>query len=124
LRNLPEVNFTFAEARKNPAVVVERSLRIARDFLDGKVSAATSSLMIASSTTPGAIKNLMSVSRVRIRPWLEDFFHEDDRAAGRPWGVEKVRLQVEGAEKVEQHGWLLWNAANVYTENSLTKVSP
>jgi hypothetical protein len=35
--------------------------------------------------------------------------------------MEKVKLQIEGAEKVEQHGWLLWNAANIYTENALIK---
>jgi hypothetical protein len=120
LNNLPEVNLTFAQARQNSGVVVGRSLQIARDFLDGKTTIATSSIKTASST-PGAIKNLIPVSRARIRPWLEDFFHEDDRAAGRPSGMEKVRLQIEGAEKVEQHGWLLWNAANIYTENALTR---
>ena len=59
--------------------------------------------------------------RLRLRPWLEDFFHEADRVAGRPYGIQKVRLQIDAAEKVGGHGWLLWNAANVYTQGALKK---
>lgn len=118
-KNLPVVNFSVSQARKNPDVVVYRSLQFARDFLDGKISTstfngfspATSAITLAASSTPR--------SRARLRPWLEDFFHEEDRVAGRPWGVEKIRKQVEAAEKAEPHGWLLWNAANIYTEGAL-----
>lgn len=120
LNNLPAVNFNFVQVRKNPNVVVERSLRVARDFLDGKTNIATSSVITASSTLP-LTGSSTPISRARLRPWLEDFFHEDDRVAGRPWGEEKVKLQIRGAEKVEKHGWLIWNAANIYTEGALRK---
>lgn len=119
LNNFAAINFTFSQVRQNPGVVVERSLRLARDFLDGKISTTTAHLL--SSSTPEIVKNPTPRSRARLRPWLEDFFHEDDRTAGRPWGAEKVRMQIEAAEKVEQHGWLIWNAANVYTAEAFRK---
>ncbi len=122
-REFEAVNFSFAEARANPAVVVERSLLFARDFLNGKngtttvvylsTSVATNSVAVSVPATPR--------SRAKLRPWLEDFFHEDDRVAGRLYGVDKVRAQIDAAERAESHGWLLWNAANVYTEGALKK---
>lgn len=121
LNNLKAVNFSFVQARQNPGVVVERSLRIARDFLDGKASTTTP--VVHASSTAGSRSAASStqtlLSRVRLRPWLEDFFHEDDRLAHRPWGAEKVKLQIEGAERVEKHGWMLWNASNIYTGEAL-----
>ena len=112
VRHLPKVQFSYGQARTNPGVVVERSSMVARDFLDGKLSTTS----IATSTVRLAPRH-----EVRLRPWLEDFFHEDDRTSGRPYGEEKVRLQMKGAEEVEDHGWLLWNASNVYTESALDK---
>lgn len=112
VRHLPRVQFSYAQARTNPGVVVERSLMVAKDFLDGKLN---------STTTASSTAQLPSRHEVRLRPWLEDFFHEDDRTSGRPYGEEKVRLQIKGAEEVEDHGWLLWNASNVYTESALDK---
>ena len=109
-RGREAVHYTFAEARAHPGVVVGRSLMAARDFFDGI------------ATTSGATSSPAALGvRARIRPWLEDFFHEDDRASGRPWGKEKVRLQIDAAESVEDHGWMLWNAANVYTDEALRK---
>lgn len=110
-RNLSPVNLTASQARTHPDVVVERSLRFARDYLDG-VHASSS----ATTTSLSALRD-----SVRLRPWLEDFFHEEDRVAGRPFGAQKVRMQIDAAERVEKHGWLLWNAANVYTEGALRK---
>lgn len=112
LRRLPRVQFSYAQARANPGVVVERSLMVAKDFLDGKLN---------STTTASSTAQLQPRHEVRLRPWLEDFFHEDDRISGRPYGEEKVRLQIKGAEEAEDHGWLLWNASNVYTEDALDK---
>ena len=108
--DLPSVNFTFANARMHPDVVVGRSLQIAHDFLNPVVASSTA------TSTP-----LVPQNHARLRPWLEDFFHEADRVAHRPYGVEKVRLQIDAAEKVEPHGWLLWNASNVYTDAALHK---
>lgn len=126
------INYSMAHARKNPGIVVMRSLQLARDFLDGKIGTTTlpnknqksggansssSPSSLISSSSP--ILPVMPYSRARLRPWLEDFFHDADKSLGNPYGAEKVRLQIDGAEAVEKHGWLLWNAANVYTENAL-----
>lgn len=123
---LLEVNFTVNDARKNPGVVVERSLRFAKEFfagtIDGFGTHYSRKLATTTSATSTAAVAAPSIrSQVRLRPWLEDFFHEEDKAAGRPWGVEKIRLQIEAAERASPYGWMLWNAANVYTEGALKK---
>lgn len=119
IRGLPAVSLNRNQAREHPEIIVARSMFVARDFLDGRLTStstvATSSLVYDHSTTT------VSKSRARLRPWLEDFFHEQDQAAGRPYGLEKVRLQIEAAENSDNHGWLLWNAANVYSEGALKK---
>lgn len=122
-RSLPALNLNFSKARENPGEVVYRSLLLARDFLDGIIATSTGSVSTSTSATTSIeiVQESKPRSASRLRPWLEDFFHEDDRAAKRPFGIEKVRLQIEAAEKVEAHGWLLWNAANVYTEGALLK---
>lgn len=119
LRGLPAVRYTAREARMHPDVVVSRSLLYARDFFDGRAT-GTSTVATSSVATSTALLNRPR-SGVRLRPWLEDFFHEEDKAAGRPSGAEKIRLQIDAAEWVEKHGWLLWNAANLYTEAALRK---
>ncbi len=109
---LPAIQWDYKTARANPGIVVERSLLFAREYLDG---------LFASSTASTTLEALHEAAR--FRPWLEDFFHEIDRVADRPYGAEKVRLQIEGSERVEDHGWLLWNASNVYTEGALENIS-
>ena len=125
-RNLPVVNLNRFQAREYPGVIIERSLLFARDFLDGKL--ATSSMTFLPTAATSTVTSTIDVvaepaprSKARLRPWLEDFFHEDDAASGRPSGIKKVRLQIEAAERAEGHGWMLWNAANVYTEQALQK---
>lgn len=113
-RNLPAVSYTASQARTNPDVVVERSLIFARDFLDGLIALPSATSTVIATTT-----NSISRSRARLRPWLEDFFHAEDKAAGRPYGETKVRMQIDAAERATPHGWMLWNAANVYTEAAL-----
>lgn len=114
--NLPAVNYNINQARLHPDVIIGRSMQFARDFLDGKHTATTSS----ATTTAGALP-VVPVSKARLRPWLEDFYHDADKAAKRPYGAEKVRLQIDAAESTDNHGWLLWNAANIYTEEALKK---
>lgn len=134
----PEIDWTVEEVRTNPGMVVERSLRFAKEFFAGTIdehglhysrkatsvvatstpTSAASGVGAPTSTSVGAIAIR---SRVRLRPWLEDFYHEEDKAAGRPWGAEKMRLQIEAAERVAPYGWMLWNAANIYTEEALKK---
>jgi hypothetical protein len=104
-RGLPAVNFTLAEARTHPDVVVGRSMLAALNFFPGAHASSTP------ATSPNAL----------LRPWLEDFFHEQDRIAGRPWGAQKVRMQIDAAEQAGARGWLLWNASNVYSEAALKK---
>ncbi|MEK7541453.1 MAG: putative glycoside hydrolase [Patescibacteria group bacterium] len=119
-RGTDAVYYTVAGARAHPDVVVDTSLAFARDFLDGKTASSTS-ITASSTATVSAAAATTAEPRARLRPWLEDFFHEEDRAAGRPWGARKVRMQIDAAESVEDHGWLLWNAANVYSEEALKK---
>lgn len=48
-----------------------------------------------------------------IRPWLQDF------SWGWPYGPAEVRAQIRAAYENGLDGWMLWNAANVYTEAAL-----
>ena len=124
-QKLEGVAFSFADARTHPDVVVYRSLLYARDFLEGKITLGAKKSekkkSVGTSSPQVAEKHITPVplSRVKFRPWLEDFFHEQDRIAKRPYGAQKVRMQIDGAEKSEDHGWLLWNASNVYTKEAL-----
>ena len=120
-RNLTVVELTRAGARANPGIVVMRSLQSARDFLDGRIATTTYSGFSRATSTLETVKNPVPHSRARLRPWLEDFFHEEDKVLGRPFGVDKVKMQIEGAEQVEKHGWMLWNASNIYTEGALRR---
>lgn len=114
---LPTVDYSAAEARAHPDITVGRSLRAAREYLDGKTGSTTPIATAASVVVDGTAG--ARALRARLRPWLEDFFHEEDRAAGRPYGAQKVRMQIDAAESVEDHGWMLWNAGNIYTEDAL-----
>ena len=131
INNLPAINYSATDARMHPNVVVGRSLVAARDYLDSinnrhGAEVASSSFPnqgtgeIAISARDSAL-NGTATSAARIRPWLEDFFHDEDRAAERPYGAQKVRMQIDAAEAAEDAGWLLWNAANVYSEDALKK---
>lgn len=113
---LPAVDLNAHQVRLHPDITVGRSLLVAKGFLESLYASSTASTTIGAAATDSA-----SHVRVRLRPWLEDFFHEADKAAKRPYGVEKVRLQIDAAERVADHGWLLWNAANVYTQGALKK---
>jgi hypothetical protein len=127
VRNLPALNYNRFQVRAHPDDIVLRSMLFARDFLDGKISTSSSVHLpsaVSSTTATSSIEIVehpIRRSKARLRPWLEDFFHEEDKAAGRPWGKEKVRLQIDAAEKAEGRGWLLWNAANLYTESALRR---
>lgn len=116
-RKLPAVNYNVNEARNNPDVVVGRSLLAALNFLNPAVASST-----ATSTQNGTSNMLQQkTTSAAVRPWLEDFFHEQDRVAGRPHGAQKVRMQIDAAEKSGGHGWMLWNASNIYSEAALKK---
>lgn len=116
-RGLPAVNYTLAEARTHPDVVVGRSILTALDFLN---PISTSPSATSTQKEMGDMFQ-QNASSAGVRPWLEDFFHEQDRLAGRPSGAAKVRMQIDAAEKSGGHGWLLWNASNIYSESALKK---
>jgi hypothetical protein len=56
--------------------------------------------------------------KAEIRPWLQDF------TLGKPaYGTEQVRAQIEATYDVGLSEWILWNSANIYTEQALEKES-
>lgn len=50
---------------------------------------------------------------VTVRPWLQDF------SWGHPYGPDEVRAQIQAVYDAGYKEWILWNAANVYTEGAL-----
>lgn len=120
IRGLSQVDYkNSSEARMHPDVIVGRSMAFARDFFDGKVDLLGRPASTTAATTSAPLAPVRSYAI--LRPWLEDFFHEQDAAAPRPSGAQKVRMQIDAAEQVGHSGWLLWNAANVYTTTALKK---
>lgn len=51
--------------------------------------------------------------KVMMRPWLQDF------SWGYPYGPNEVRAQIQATYDAGYDQWLLWNAANEYTEAAL-----
>jgi len=58
-------------------------------------------------------KQILRGSDTRIVPWLQDF------SIGRTYGLAEVQAQVTAARKLSDAGYLLWNAAGVYTPGTL-----
>ncbi len=56
--------------------------------------------------------------KTSVRPWLQDF------SWGYDYGPDEVRAQIQAAYDAGYDGWLLWNAANVYTEAALKPAAP
>lgn len=73
------------------------------------------------NATPGAtvtmalrdFKRVLRGSDTLIVPWLQDF------SIGRTYRLAEVRAQITAARKLTQAGYLLWNAAGVYTRGGL-----
>ncbi len=53
--------------------------------------------------------------RAAVRPWLQAF------NLGATYGAANIRAQIDMVEKYPNAGWLLWNAANRYTDAGLKK---
>lgn len=51
--------------------------------------------------------------RAKLRPWLQAF------DLGAEYDAEKIKAQINEVEKYTSAGWLLWNAANLYTNKGL-----
>lgn len=57
------------------------------------------------------------LSPLRFRPWLQSF--RDYAFDRRRFGAEEIREQVRAAEDFGSDGWMLWNAANVYSRTAI-----
>ncbi|HEY3366602.1 MAG TPA: putative glycoside hydrolase [Symbiobacteriaceae bacterium] len=89
-------NLGIDNPNASPYQTVFRSLRDARRRLD--------SAGLTNQTT--------------MRPWLQDF------SMGYPYGPAEVRAEIQATADAGYDGWLLWNAANVYTDDALKVTSP
>jgi hypothetical protein len=51
--------------------------------------------------------------RARVRPWLQAF------NLGATYNGAMIRSQIDAVEAVSADGWMLWNAANRYSDAGL-----
>ena len=63
------------------------------------------------------IRKRSTPSRVRVRPWLQDF--RDYAYGRRPFGIAEVQAQIRAADAAGAAGWMLWNPRNDYTAGAL-----
>ena len=47
----------------------------------------------------------------KFRPWLQDFSYGE----GIQYGPDELRAQIQASEDFGASGWLVWNAANVFS---------
>jgi hypothetical protein len=74
------------------------------------------------SASPGAtvaralkrFRKAVEGTNVLLLPWVQDF------SFSRPYGIDEVRAQIYSARLAGSKGYLLWNAAGVYTDGTLT----
>jgi hypothetical protein len=58
-------------------------------------------------------KQKMEGMELKLRPWLQDF------DLGREYTADDVQAQIQASDEAGVSGWMLWNAANEYTEAAL-----
>jgi hypothetical protein len=56
-------------------------------------------------------------TKAKVRPWIQAF------NIGANYGAVNIRAQIDAVEKYSDGGWLLWNAANRYTDAGLLSSS-
>ena len=61
-------------------------------------------------------RQLAGIKGVRIVPWLQDFSW-----AGRTYGLAEIQDQIDSARRAKAGGYLLWNAAGIYTPGAVEK---
>lgn len=54
---------------------------------------------------------------VRVRPWLQAF--RDYAFDRRLFDADEIRAQIDAAERLDTHGWMLWNPQNRYSADGL-----
>ncbi len=99
------------EGFSNPALypyeVVYRNLLRGNQFLE---ALNLKNGVLAESDPPVPVPRLAS-----LRPWIQDFH------MGAVYDAARVRAQIRASADAGASGWLLWNAANTYTESALEK---
>jgi hypothetical protein len=58
-------------------------------------------------------KDKMPGLELKLRPWLQDF------NLGRAYSADDVKAQIQASDEADTSGWMLWNAANEFTEDAL-----
>lgn len=58
--------------------------------------------------------------KAQVRPWLQDFTATWVKGHI-PYGAEEIRAQIQGVYDAGYEEWILWNAANRYTDEGLNK---
>ncbi len=61
--------------------------------------------------------NIIGVSPLKLRPWLQDF------GLRMSYGAKEVKAQIQATEDVGLTSWMLWNASNKYTKGALSQAS-
>ena len=61
-------------------------------------------------------RQLAGLKGVRIVPWLQDFSW-----AGRTYGLAELQDQIDSARRAKAGGYLLWNAAGIYTPGAVER---
>ncbi len=72
--------------------------------------------------TDEQIAGLMPMEGIRaqVRPWLQDFTASWVKGHI-PYGAKEIRDQIQAVYDAGYEEWILWNAANRYTEDGLLK---
>jgi hypothetical protein len=92
------------KALANPAVIATASSTASSTANYNVSASAVSSLNLASGT---------STKEAQLRPWLQD----NDYPV--PYTPEMVRAQIQATYDAGLTSWMLWDAANTYTQSAL-----
>ncbi|MFA5838548.1 MAG: putative glycoside hydrolase [Candidatus Paceibacterota bacterium] len=96
----------------NPASYPYEVVKYSMDFAV-KRAIALDNVGIATTTLP--FNKTTSKSVKKLRPWLQDF------DLGATYTAEMVRKQIQATYDSGLTSWMLWDAANTYTESALLK---
>lgn len=109
----------FSNPAANPYEVVKYSMDFAvkRAVALDNIGVATTTAASTPTTTTTATKFTKETSKSvkKLRPWLQDF------DLGATYTAEMVRKQIQATYDSGLTSWMLWDAANTYTENALLK---
>ena len=104
----PKTFIGFSNPSAHPYEVVKHSM-------DFAVKRAVDLDNIGIATTSPMFDKITSKSVKKLRPWLQDF------DLGATYTAEMVRKQIQATYDSGLTSWMLWDAANTYTESALLK---